>query len=464
MVGLHASFNNYGQCGDYTPRVAFLLPAWNEADVLDSTIDSLMKLDYPAGTWRIYVIDDASTDATPQILRKKMDQYPGSVFHLRREVGGQGKAHTLNYGLRTVLKEDFAEAIMIMDADVLFEPRALRQMARHLANPKVGAITAYIKEGSYPGNAITRFIGFEYITAQAAIRRAQNVAGFMVCLAGGAQLHSRENIKDIGGEIDTSSMAEDTCTTLKTQLLGKRVIFEGNAVVWAEEPGSLVALWKQRLRWARGNLQLTVSFRSLWLNRRQHQKLGGIAFALVWFSTVLMPFYMLCGASGLLGLYFLYPHLAFSTFVFFWTLQAAIFLFETIFSFVIDPATARRVWIQGMLFPGIVSLVLMSLFFLPTEFQSLLNPLKNVNLTRPEHFILTWIIYGWGGIGILAAWILYRLEKVGLPNWIRDGLLLFIGYGPLLGAIAFAAIVAHCRGQEARWDKTVKSGKARMLS
>ena len=37
---------------------------------------------------------------------------------------------------------------MIIDADVLLTPPALRRMTRHLANPEVGAVTAYIKRGA----------------------------------------------------------------------------------------------------------------------------------------------------------------------------------------------------------------------------------------------------------------------------------------------------------------------------
>ncbi len=111
-----------------------------------------MSLSYPEGAWRIYVVDDASTDDTPAVLQEKMNQYPGSVFHLRREIGGQGKAHALNYGLSVVLNDDWAEAVMIMDADVLFEKNALRTMALHLADSDVGAVTAYIKEAQSAGH------------------------------------------------------------------------------------------------------------------------------------------------------------------------------------------------------------------------------------------------------------------------------------------------------------------------
>jgi len=102
-VGLHGIWNHYSKCQDFMPRVAFVLPAWNEADVLGASIDSLMSMDYPAGQWRIYVVDDASTDHTPEVMREKMAQYPGSLFHLRRDKGGQGKAHTLNHGLDTFI-------------------------------------------------------------------------------------------------------------------------------------------------------------------------------------------------------------------------------------------------------------------------------------------------------------------------------------------------------------------------
>ena len=197
-----------------------------------------MLLDYPRELLRIFVVDDASTDATPEVIEAKAAEYPGTVVHLRRDKGGEGKAATLNHGLAVILADDWMQAVLIMDADVIYEASALRRMTRHLADPKVGSVTAYIKEGSRPGNYMTRFIGYEYITAQAAARRSQEVLGVIACLAGGAQLHSRDNIEALGGRIDTSTLAEDTVTTFKTQIAGRRAVFEPHAVVWAEEPGA----------------------------------------------------------------------------------------------------------------------------------------------------------------------------------------------------------------------------------
>ncbi len=461
IVGLHGIWNHYSKSGPYTPRVAFVLPAWNEADVLGASIDALMSIDYPANTWRLYIVDDASTDHTPAVMRAKVAQYPGSVFHLRRERGGEGKAHTLNYGIRTILAEDWAEAIMIMDADVLFEPLTLRRMARHLVDPNVGGITAYVKEGSSPSTLLSRFIAFEYITAQAAARRTQNVMGGLACMAGGAQLHSRDNLVAIGGGIDTSTLAEDTFTTFETQLTGRRVLMDGNAVVWAEEPDSLTALWKQRLRWGRGNLQITRAFRNFWFRPDRNRLLGDRAFGVLWFSITLMPLFMFAGSVGLVGLYYSWPAWALTAFSVLWGITFVSYLFQTLFCFAIDPDEAKRSWFEGIAFPGLLSIGIMAI--------ALVIPFIGfTSIAEPSHWswksVATQVILAWPVISTLAAWGVYRADKAGAPRWLRNMLLAFIGYGPLLCAIACAAIVAELRKAELKWDKTIKSGKARILA
>ncbi|HXA33619.1 MAG TPA: glycosyltransferase, partial [Acidimicrobiales bacterium] len=43
------------------PRTAIIIPAHNEEAVLNTTLDTLLRLDYPTDAVRIYVVDDAST-------------------------------------------------------------------------------------------------------------------------------------------------------------------------------------------------------------------------------------------------------------------------------------------------------------------------------------------------------------------------------------------------------------------
>ena len=135
-VGLNRFFIGYDRLRPFYPRVAIVVPAWNEGHVIGATIERLLAMDYPSANVRVYVVDDASTDATPDVVRAWAAREPERVRHLRREKGGQGKAHTLNHGITQILAEPWAEAVLIIDADVLFDASALRRMARHLSRSR----------------------------------------------------------------------------------------------------------------------------------------------------------------------------------------------------------------------------------------------------------------------------------------------------------------------------------------
>jgi cellulose synthase/poly-beta-1,6-N-acetylglucosamine synthase-like glycosyltransferase len=462
LIGVHGVRNHYGSVGDYAPRIAIIVPAWNEAMVIAATIDRLMSLDYPDDALRVYVVDDASTDETPTVCARKAVEYPGRVFHLRRDKGGEGKAHTLNHGLAIVLAEDWCEAVLIIDADVIFTRDSLRKMARHLADPKVGAVTAYIKEGSHPPNYMNRFIGFEYITAQAAARRAQNVLGAMACLAGGAQLHSRTSLEAIGGRIDTSSLAEDTFTTFMTQREGRSAIFEGNAIVWAEEPDTILGLWKQRLRWARGNVQVSSRYRWVWFRRDRDRRLGGFSFGVFWFTIFLMPMFMISASVGLVVLYFVDFPLSWELFRLLWVINAVTYLFITLLSFSIDPQTARRTWFEGVMFPGFVALVIILYSCFPPLFEvGVRGVMGSAGVPPSTLFVHVTILfaYVWLAGSMLVAWGAKLAEGRAGLRVLAPAMVYLCGYGPLLCAITFTAYVKEAQGAEMKWDKTEKSGK-----
>ncbi len=494
LIGWHFRRLHYASCAPYFPRTAILIPAWNEAAVLGASIDRLMGLEYPRESLRVYVIDDASTDQTPQVVAAKAAQYPGCIVHLRREVGGQGKAHTLNHGLTQILASDWMQAVLIMDSDVIYEPPSLRLMTRHLADPEVGSVTAYIKEGSAGlggrppgaprkargGNYLTRFIGYEYITAQAAARRSQNVLGAIACLAGGAQLHSRANLEAIGGQIDTGTLAEDTITTIKTQLRGARVVFEPHAVVWAEEPDSIGGLWKQRLRWARGNVQVSLRFWRIWFHPRIRprpaggarpdapypntggHRLGSISFGLFWFSLLLQPIFMIMASASLITLFFIDKSLAWQAFHALWITNLLTYAFITSFALLIDPPTGRRVWREALLFPGAISLIIMLAAIAPVPLRFLAyHGLSHVGAYGAGGLAggVELFTYVWLGGSMLVAYLAKLLETRFGGRFTSPLLIYLAGYGALLCAVTFAAFVKQLRGADVTWDKTEKTGK-----
>ncbi len=462
LVAAHSTRNHYRACAPVFPRTAVLIPAWNEAAVIGASIDRLMSLEYPEQALRVFLVDDASTDQTPDVAAAKAAQYPGRVIHLRREKGGQGKAHTLNHGLAIILDDDWMEALLITDADVIFEPDSLRKMTRHFADPRVGAVTAYIKEGSRPGNYLTRFIGYEYITGQAAARRAQNVLGAITCMAGGAQLHTRANLVALGGRIDTSSLAEDTFTTFQTQLAGRRVVFEPHATVWAEEPGSIAALWKQRLRWARGNVQVTIRYRKVWFRPHRRHHLGRITFGVSWFCLFLQPVFMIISSASLVTLYFADTPRAWLAFRLLWNANAAAYIFTTGFALLIDTQTGRHTWREAIMFPGLVNLSIIIYACIPGLLRDgwrQLLAMAGRSAHGPHWGWVVVAIYAWLAGSMAVAYVAKVIEPSRFGRFISPLLLFIAGYGSLLCACTFASYVKELRRAEMTWDKTEKTGK-----
>lgn len=457
LVPVHAFRNHLDRAAPYLPRVVVVVPAWNEGAVIGASIDRLMALEYPPERLRVVVVDDASTDDTPDVVRAKAAAYPGRVVHLRREQGGQGKAHTLNHGIEHALADDWMQALLIMDADVIYRPDSLRRMTRHLADERVGAVTAFIREGSARPGAVSRFIGYEYVTAQAAARRAQNVMGAMACLAGGAQLHTRGNLEAIGGAVDTSTLAEDTFTTFLTQLDGRRVVFDGSAVVLAEEPDSVAALWKQRVRWARGNAQITNRFARVWM--RPGSPLGRFDFGLIWFSVFLLPLFMTLATAGFVGLYVLEPDVARATFGRWWAVGVVAYVFITTTGLLIDRDTARRSWFEALTFPGLGALVVISAAFWPMWWTETVPGWFDLHLLPVGVTAWTLVFYSWPVLAMVLAWGVRAAETTRALRWLSRPLLYVVGFGPVLCAITLDAYVREWRGAAAVWDKTEKTGR-----
>ena len=459
VIPFHAWINHYKKAAPYLPRVAIVVPAWNEGAVIGASIDRLIGLDYPAEALRVYVVDDASTDETAAVVRSRAERYPGQVFLLHREQGGQGKAHTLNHGIREVLRDEWMEALLIMDADVIYLPESLRRMTRHLADPEVGAVSAYIREGSADRNYLTKFVSTEYVLSQPAARRAQNVLGAQACLAGGAQLHSRENLLAIGGRIDTSTLAEDTITTFETQLRGKKVVFEPHAHVLAEEPRTIDGLWKQRLRWARGNVSVTARYAKVWFRPSRVHHLGAWTFGMVWFSLWLLPLIMIASSIGLVGLEFLHSGFAATVFRILWIAAALAYIFVLVLGSSTDSAVSRKELGHILLFPGIVNMLVMLTALFPALMLVWLPGLFGVTLDGASLVILTLAIYVWIPFSMVVAWLARRAERTRAGRWLSPALLYLAGYGSLLCAITFDSYLKELAGAEARWDKTEKVGR-----
>lgn len=111
---------------DSAPLVSIVIPAYNHAGYLAQAIDSVLAQDYPR--IELIVIDDGSTDATPQILRN----YEGRAQIVRQQNAGQ--AATLNRGWAMAR----GELLGYLSADDVLDPAAVRAAVEALeAHPDI---------------------------------------------------------------------------------------------------------------------------------------------------------------------------------------------------------------------------------------------------------------------------------------------------------------------------------------
>jgi hypothetical protein len=229
--------------------------------------------------------------------------------------------------------------------------------------------------------------------------------------------------------------------------------------VLSEEPDSIDALWKQRLRWARGNVTVTAKYKHIWFRPSKVHKLGTISFGFVWFSLWLLPVAMVLSSIGLLGLLLMHSALAVIVFRSLWITAACTFAFTLAISAQLDGSITRPAWREVLTFPGIISMIVMLTAFFPKLVEVQIPGLFGATLSPSTEFILTICIYIWIPFSMVGAWLARKVEKSGVGRFLTPTLIYLVGYGSLLCAITFDSYIKELRHAEAKWDKTEKIGR-----
>jgi hypothetical protein len=174
-----------------------------------------------------------------------------------------------------------------------------------------------------------------------------------------------------------------------------------------------------------------------------------------------MPFLMILATIGLLGLFFLDRDLSVSIFSVLWFLTLATYLFVTLSSFSIDPPTARRAWREGVMFPGLVSLIIMLYAAYPPLFNDVIQGWLHdagLNTSGGISTAVLLFVYSWPAGCMVAAWLLKKIDETRFIKPLALPLLYVVGYGPLLCAITSHGYLKELRGAEMQWEKTEKTG------
>ena len=272
-------FGKPAEVASYKPKVAVLIPAYNEEKVIERTVRSALNSNYP--NLRVIVIDDGSKDRTLEVARTAFaaEAAAGRVLILGKP--NSGKAEALNYGIEHI---GDAELFVGIDADTIIAPDAIARLVPHFINPKVGAIAGNAKVGNRV-NLWTRWQALEYITSQNFERRALDVLGAVSVVPGAIGAWRISAVREAGGyHIDT--VAEDADLTMALLRRGYRVEYEDMALAYTEAPTNANGLMRQRFRWSFGILQAVYKHRGVFARKGA---LGWVALPNIVIFQILLP-------------------------------------------------------------------------------------------------------------------------------------------------------------------------------
>jgi peptidoglycan-N-acetylglucosamine deacetylase len=262
----------------YQPKVAVLIPAYNEEKVIVRTIRSVMMSNYK--NIRIVVIDDGSQDKTYDVARQSYpaDIASGRLTVLTKQNGG--KADALNYALERIDEELYVG----IDADGVIAHDAITNLVPHFADPKIGAVAGNAKVGNRV-NLWTRWQALEYITSQNFERRALDLFDVVMVVPGAIGAWRTAPVK-AGGGYHSNTVAEDADLTMNLLEQGYSVIYEDQALAFTEAPVNADGLVRQRFRWSFGILQAIYKHKGA---ISKHRAMGLFALPNILIFQILLP-------------------------------------------------------------------------------------------------------------------------------------------------------------------------------
>ncbi|MBD3287515.1 glycosyltransferase, partial [candidate division KSB1 bacterium] len=288
FITLIASFLFYSKYSaveqpEYFPFISIIVPAYNEAKVIEDSVKSLLTLDYP--NYEIIVVNDGSTDETHKVAEKLVGYHAGKYEKVRvslinKENGGKSSA--LNSGIHF----SRAEFVLCMDGDSALSSKTLRYGMRHFNDREIGAVAGNVKVMN-ANKMITNLQSLEYVEGLNMVRTSQSYLKMVNIIPGPIGIFRKQAIIDAGWYA-SDTYAEDADLTLKIRQAGWQIIYEPKAIAYTEAPESMYQLLKQRYRWTRGLLQSLKKHRER-LFKPQENMLNSLVLWSMFYEAILWP-------------------------------------------------------------------------------------------------------------------------------------------------------------------------------
>ena len=232
---------------NYKPFVSIMIPAHNEQDVIEKTIETVLQMTYEK--YEVIVIDDRSTDNTAEKLKELEQKYDRVTALIRDKNAFPGKSAVLNEALKIAK----GEAILVFDADARMDKDFLTKLVPHLEKDDVGAVQARKIIINRDENFLTRCQDNEY-ALDTHMQVGRDAVKGAVELRGNGELIKREALDDINGW-NNYTITDDLDMSTRLHIKGWDVRFCPDVCVYEEGVVSFIPLLKQRRRWIEGSIR-----------------------------------------------------------------------------------------------------------------------------------------------------------------------------------------------------------------
>jgi cellulose synthase/poly-beta-1,6-N-acetylglucosamine synthase-like glycosyltransferase len=251
--------------GTPVKRILVLVPARNEAKVINRLLDSLRQVSYPAGLLDVLVLADNCTDQTADVAREA-----GFKVMVRNDLSGQSKAFALHWAFyRQNLINAGYDAITILDADSIVDPNFFRYVEAEL---RQGTQVIQGNRGALnTGESVfTSAMSILYSFESRLWYTPHANHNLSTLLLGSGSTIACEHLRLIGWDIRT--LVEDAEFSIQTVLAGVHIQFCDEARLQAEIPPTLRLIWRQLRRWfsgqiACGRFYLPAIWNKVWQDR-----------------------------------------------------------------------------------------------------------------------------------------------------------------------------------------------------
>jgi cellulose synthase/poly-beta-1,6-N-acetylglucosamine synthase-like glycosyltransferase len=198
-----------------TPRVSFIIAAYNEEDVIAEKLEQTLALAYPPEQLEVIVASDGSTDRTDEIVRSFADR----GVKLYRGEGRKGKTETLNGAVAAAT----GDIVIFSDATGVYNDEAIRELVANFNDPAIGCVTGRVAYRYGTDATSTGFKGYQRIAV--AVRQAESRFGSQTSVSGSIHAIRRELYRPAH-----PGFSLDVIDAVHAVSQGRRVVYDNRAV------------------------------------------------------------------------------------------------------------------------------------------------------------------------------------------------------------------------------------------